>query len=44
MQISIVQQWMELGDPYGRIRGRIVDPELDRNSTGRLTNSTNMDT
>jgi hypothetical protein len=27
---------MELGDSYGRIGGRIVSPEEDRTSTGRL--------
>jgi hypothetical protein len=35
---------MELGDSYGRIGGRIVGPEGDRNSTGRPTESTNLDT
>jgi hypothetical protein len=34
---------MKLGDSYGRIRGRIVGPEGDRNSTGRPTESTNLD-
>ena len=27
----------EHGDYYGRIGGSIVDPEVDRNSTGRPT-------
>jgi hypothetical protein len=43
MQRPTVKQWMELGDSYGRIGGRIVGPERDRNSTGRLTELTNMD-
>jgi hypothetical protein len=34
---------MKLGDSYGRIGGRIMDPEGDRNSTGRLRESTNLD-
>jgi hypothetical protein len=33
---------MELGNSYGRIRGRIVGPEGDRNFTGRPTESTNL--
>jgi hypothetical protein len=35
---------MELGDSYRRIGGWIVDPEGDMNSTGRLTESINLDT
>jgi hypothetical protein len=34
---------MELGDSYGRIGRRIAGPEGDRNSTGRQTESTNLD-
>jgi hypothetical protein len=34
---------MELGDFYGRIGGRIFSPYGDRNSTGRPTESTNLD-
>jgi hypothetical protein len=37
------EQWMELGDSYGIIRGRIIGPEGDRNFTGRPTESTNLD-
>jgi hypothetical protein len=37
------QQWLELGDSYGRIGGRIASPKGDRNSTGRPTESTNLD-
>jgi hypothetical protein len=33
---------MEFGDSYGRIRGKIVNSEEDRNSTGRPTESINM--
>jgi hypothetical protein len=33
---------MELGD-YGRVGGRIEGPKGDRNSTGRLTESNNLD-
>jgi hypothetical protein len=32
-----------LGNSYGRIGGRIMGPEGDKNSTGRLTESTNLD-
>jgi hypothetical protein len=35
-------QWMDLGDPYGRRAGRIVSPEMNRNSTGRPSESTNL--
>jgi hypothetical protein len=34
---------MEFGDFYGRIERRIVGPEGDRNSTGRPTESPNLD-
>jgi hypothetical protein len=34
---------MELGDYYGRIGGRIEGLETDSNSTGRPTESTNLD-
>jgi hypothetical protein len=43
MQMFTVKQWVELEDSYGRIQGRIVDPEQDRNSTGIPTESTNLD-
>jgi hypothetical protein len=39
----IAKQWVELGDFYGRIGGNISDPRGDRNSTGRPTESTNLD-
>jgi hypothetical protein len=35
---------MDLGGSYGRIEGRIAGPKGDRNSTGRLTESTNLET
>jgi hypothetical protein len=34
---------MELGDFYGRIKGRNVGPNEDRNSIRRPTESTNLD-
>jgi hypothetical protein len=34
---------MELVDSYGRVGGKIVSPKGDRNSTGRLTKSINLD-
>jgi hypothetical protein len=34
---------MELKDVYERIGGWIADPQGDRNSTGRPTESTNLD-
>jgi hypothetical protein len=34
---------MEVRDPYGRVRGRIEDPEGDSNPTRRPTVSTNLD-
>jgi hypothetical protein len=33
---------MNLGDSYGRTGGRFADSKGDRNSTGRLTESTNL--
>jgi hypothetical protein len=41
--IPTAKQWIELGDSYGRIGGRIAIHEGDRNSTGRPTESTNLD-
>lgn len=32
---TTAKQWMKLGGSYGRIEGRIVGPEGNRNSTGR---------
>jgi hypothetical protein len=43
MQRTTVKHWMDLGDSYGRVRGRIEGPEGDRKSTGRSTESTNLD-
>jgi hypothetical protein len=34
---------MELGDVYGTIGGKTTDPIRDRNSTGRTTESINLD-
>jgi hypothetical protein len=36
------KHWIEVGNSYGRIRGRIEGLEGDRNLTGRLTGSTNL--
>jgi hypothetical protein len=43
MQTPTAKQWVELGSSYGRIEGRIVGPEGNKNSTGRPTESTNLD-
>jgi hypothetical protein len=43
MQTPTPKQWIELVDSYGRIGERITGPEGDRNSTGRPTESTNLD-
>jgi hypothetical protein len=43
MQKPTVKQWMELGDFYGRIEGRIAGPKGVRNSTGISTESSNLD-
>jgi hypothetical protein len=43
IQTPRAKQWMELGDAYGRTGGRTAGPEGDRNSTGRPTESTNLD-
>ena len=40
---STAKQWMERGDSYGRMGGRIVASKRDRNSTGRPTELTNLD-
>jgi hypothetical protein len=42
-QTSTAKQWMELRNSYGRVGGRIAGPEGDSNSTGRSTESTNLD-
>ena len=34
---------MELGEPYGRAVGRIEGPEENKDSTGKPTESTNLD-
>jgi hypothetical protein len=43
IQTPTAKQWIELEDSYGRTGERIVGPEGDRNSTGRPTESTNLD-
>jgi hypothetical protein len=42
MQTPTDKHWKEVRDPYGRVRGRIEDPEGNRNPTGRPTMSTNL--
>ena len=37
------KQWMELGNSYGRIGEMIAGPKGDKDSTGRPTESTNLD-
>jgi hypothetical protein len=37
------KEWMELEDSYGRIGGRTAGLEGDRNSTGKPTESNNLD-
>jgi hypothetical protein len=43
MQTPTVKQWMDLEDSYGRIGGSITGLKGDKNSTGRPTESTNLD-
>jgi hypothetical protein len=43
MQILTVNHWIEVGDPYGRVRGRIEGAEADGNPIGRPTVSTNLE-
>ena len=40
---SIFSWGIELGDFYGRVGGRTEGPRGDKNSTGRPTESTNLD-
>jgi hypothetical protein len=41
MQTLLSNHWSEIGDPYGRIRGRIEGAEAEGNPIGRPTVSTN---
>jgi hypothetical protein len=43
MQILTAKHWMEVKDPYGRVREGIKGTEGDGNPTGRRTGSTNLD-
>ena len=43
MQILTANHRTEMGDPYGRVRGRIEETEGDGNPIGRPTVSTNLD-
>jgi len=42
LQIPTAKYWMELRDSHGRVRGRIEGREMDRISTGKPTESTNL--
>ena len=42
MQILTANHWTEVGDLYGRVRGRTEETEVDRNPIGRPTVSTNL--
>ena len=41
MQIPTATEWTNVGDPYGRVRGKIEGPEYDGNQAGRPTVSSN---
>jgi hypothetical protein len=43
MQIPTAKYWIEVEDPYERVRGRIRGCEGDGNPIGRPTVSTNLD-
>jgi hypothetical protein len=43
MQRTTAKHWTELRDSYGRVGGRTKVYRVDRNSTGRPTESTNLD-
>jgi len=43
MQILTADHWTEVGDPCGRVRGRIEEDEGDSNPIGKPTVSTNLD-
>jgi hypothetical protein len=43
IQTPTAKQWMELEDSYERIGGRIIGSKGNRSSTGRPTESTNLD-
>jgi len=43
MPTLTAKHWTEVGDPHGRVRGRIEGTEGDGNPIGRPTVSTNPD-
>ena len=43
MQIPTAKYWMNIGDSYGRVSGRVEGPEDDRNSTAKPIESNNLD-
>jgi hypothetical protein len=44
MQILPANHWTDVGDPYGRVRGRVEGAERNGNPIGRPTVSPNPDT
>jgi hypothetical protein len=42
IQTPIAKQWMEIGDSFGKIGGRFMSPGRYRKSTGRPTESNNL--
>jgi hypothetical protein len=43
MQILTANHWTQVGNPYGRVRGRIKGTEGDDDPIRRPTMSTNLD-
>ena len=43
MQIPSAKHWKELEDSYRRVRGKIEGNEGNENTTGKPTQSTNLD-
>jgi hypothetical protein len=44
MQRPIAKHWKDVEDSYGRTGGRTEGHEVDSNSKGKPTESTNLDT
>jgi hypothetical protein len=42
MQIPTAKHWTDVGDPHGRVKGRIEGTEGDGNPIGRPTMSPNL--
>ena len=43
MQLFRANQWIEVGNQYGEVKGRTEGAEEDCNPIGRTTESTNLD-